>query len=305
MISDLPLNALRTFEVAARHLQFVAAAEELCVTHGAVSKQVRSLEEHLGFQLFVRSGRKISLTEEGQRLFEDLNPLFRRMAQSVKQLHSFAHQGVVRIGASPVFLNDWFCPRLEDFIDDFPEIRVHISPLLAGKQLPKGNDWVAVQFSENGPPKPNAVLIEKAQYVVVASPKLAYGPNPIRTPRDLLNERLLHEDTGERWQDWFNTHGLEWAPSNGSFVNISLATQLVAAVRAGAGIGLTVSMAIEEELRTGRLVSLFNKGLSSNGAYYLIAPDPDERTPEADETFNWIKNKFKSVSQLPEIDADQ
>lgn len=296
MINNLPLNALRTFEAAARHLQFAAAAEELCVTHGAVSKQVRSLEEHLGFQLFFRSGRRVSLTKEGQRLYEDMNPLFRRMAQSIRQLHSFSHSGVVRIEASPVFLNDWLCPRLGEFTDDFPDIRVHISPLLAGTHLPEGNDWVAVQFSESGPPTPESVLIERAQYVVVASPKLAYGTNPIRTPGDLLNMRLLHEDTGERWQDWFKANGLDWSPSDGSFVNISLATQLVAAVRAGVGIGLTVSMAIEEELRTGRLVSLFDKGLSSSGAYYLTAPDPNERSAEADETFNWIKDRFTTAS---------
>ena len=297
MPPNLPLNALRTFEAAARHRQFLRAAEELSVTHGAVSKQIRLLEEHLGVQLFLRRGRSLALTPEGQRLSDDLSPIFQRLWQSVHGIELQARSGSVRITVSPAFSNDWLCPRLGELIDKCPDLQIHIFPLRIGEDLPVGKDWVAVQFVSDRAPSEDALLLERARYIVVASPQLVYGDRPINRPSDLLNARLLHEDEGARWRSWFVAQDLDWVPSAAPIV-IPLATQLLAAARAGVGVAIMNATTVEEELRTGRLVAPFGGFMETDDAYYLMGPPEDLRSPEAQIVYQWISGKFGSKTQL-------
>jgi LysR family glycine cleavage system transcriptional activator len=122
-----PLNALRAFEAAARHLSFTRAADELFVTQAAVSHQVKTLEEHLGIKLFRRLNRALMLTDEGQKYFPDVRDALDQLAQATKSLHKSDTSGVMTLSVMPSFASLWLVPRLQNFTTAYPDIDLRIS----------------------------------------------------------------------------------------------------------------------------------------------------------------------------------
>ena len=198
-----PLNALRAFLVAARHQSFSRAAQELNVTHGAISRQVRGLEEFLGVQLFERQIRKVLLTAEGQQLYAETSPAMEQIGAAARALMVRAPPRAVRINSRTSFSVRWLIPRLPDFVAHYPGIEPQLFTSLASPdKAPEPFDIAIRRGVEGWPPAVKAQPFLDDALVVVAAPSLL-KKKPITAARSLAQHTLLVVKTRKQdWDDW-------------------------------------------------------------------------------------------------------
>jgi LysR family glycine cleavage system transcriptional activator len=231
-----PLSALRPFEAAARLESFSRAADELHLTHGAVSHQMRALEEHLGTPLFHRHGKRVTLTQAGRGFAESVRQALALIARAADELHDGRIANQLTVSVLPSFASRWLMPRLIRFIEKHPDIVVNVISTNALTTFATGDVDVAIRFGP-GPWPPLAcekVLDDEA--FPVASPKMNRGKLP-KTPRDILRHRVIREDR-DYWMDWFAAAGvaIDGRIEGPSF---SDATYSIEAAVRGEGIALT------------------------------------------------------------------
>lgn len=198
-----PLNALRMFLVAARHLSFSRAAVELNVTHGAVSRQIRGLEAFLGVALFERQVRRVSLTAEGQQLYAEASPALEQIGQAARALMVRAPTRAVRINARPSFAVRWLIPRLPAFVAQYPGIEPQlVTTLLPPGKAPEPFDIAIRRSVEDWPEALKAQPFLEDELVAVAAPVLL-KQKPVAEPRSLAQHTLLVVKTRKQdWDDW-------------------------------------------------------------------------------------------------------
>jgi LysR family glycine cleavage system transcriptional activator len=199
-----PLNALRAFEAAARNLHLGKAAEELSVTHGAVSKQIANLESFLGFPLFDRRGNQLTLTGQGITLVAAANTALDQLEYVVAKLEGEAIEGELCISVPSGFAIKWLIPRLARFLESASGLQLKV---LASNRfdigLEQGTD-LAVRFGRPLWTDCTIQLLSEVRYFPVCSKSLAKRPPGIRNTEDLLNHTLLLDDpNGESWKKWF------------------------------------------------------------------------------------------------------
>jgi LysR family glycine cleavage system transcriptional activator len=259
-----PLNALRTFEAAARHLSFTAAAEELCVTAAAVSHQIRSLEEHLGTALFHRSNRALVLTEAGTLLLPDVREAFARLMTATRELRRHAFAGPLTVAVPPSFAAKWLVPRLSGFQARCPDIEVKL--ISSSELVDFGRDDVdlAIRYGAGVYPGLHTELLTATEFFPVCSPKLARGPPPLIVPDDLRHVVLLHDEVPTAlpmvpsWETWFKAAGVTGGEiaAHGPRFNTSFLTLEMAL--SGMGVALAQSTLVSADLAEGRLIRLFS-----------------------------------------------
>lgn len=264
----LPLNALCTFEVAARHLSYSRAAEELCVTHSAVSHQIRALEENLGAELFRRSGRAMLLTNTGEKLYANVRDGFGRVRQGVDELRAKARRRVLTIGVLPGFAVRWLIPRLPGFSKTHPDMVVNLRASMTLTDFSREELDVAIRFGPGSWPGLNAEKLLDEQLIPVCSPRYRGGRLP-RTPRELSRCTLLHE-LSEPWNQWFLSAGIALATIQKG-PEFSESNMLLRAATEGQGIALALGALVKQELRTGELVQCL-PGVRARYAYYVVHP---------------------------------
>jgi len=263
---DLPLNALRAFEVSARHLNFTRAADELNLTPTAVSQHVKKLEQRYGVQLFRRVPRGLALTDEGQALLPLLSDSFERIAATLGGLKAQRPREVLAVGAVGTFAVGWLLPRLRDFQQHHPFVDLRLSTHnnrvdLAGEGLD-----LAIRFGDGHWHGTVAAPLITAPLAPVCAPALA---ERLQSPRDLLREPLLRSYRSSEWGAWFNAAGL--APAQvpvikGLVFDTSLA--MAEAAAQGAGVALLPHSLFARDLRSGRLVKPFEVDVDL-GRYWL------------------------------------
>lgn len=266
-----PLNALKSFKVAARHLSFTKAAEELFVTQAAVSHQVKALEEHLGLKLFIRRNRSLLLTEEGQEYYLELRDIFEQLAQATDKLKLLSERGALTVSVPPSFAILWFVPRLSSFREEHPDMDIRIKAVDEISGSLTDDVDVAIYYGDGRWPGVKAYQLHKEYLWPVCSPLLADKAD-INEPADLLKQTLLHDETRNAWKDWFHLVGLpHYKGDNGSvFSHSSLALQ--AAVH-GQGIALANNVLVKSEIDSGHLIRIFPQALQRNKAFYLVCRD--------------------------------
>jgi LysR family glycine cleavage system transcriptional activator len=270
---NLPLNALRAFEVAARHCHMRHAAEELGVTHGAVSRQVRQLEEGLDVELFDRSHNRLTLTAAGRRLLATVTDALDRITESTLYLDPESVAGTLVVAATPSIATGWLLALIRQFSQTYPEIElrlVNIEP--QQRDLPPETS-VAICFGE--PDAPQRVIRElfRERYFPVCTPGLLREDEPVNKPADLLRYPLVHDQHG-RWQRWLSRHAL--SPSMARYsLHLQDAFQVLSAVREGCGIGLADRIEVARDLRAGSLVALSEDTVEARHSHYLVT----EQTP--------------------------
>jgi LysR family transcriptional regulator of beta-lactamase len=265
--ASLPLNALRAFEAAARYLNFTHAAEELCVTQGAVSHQIRALEARLGVALFRRLPRGLALTDEGVALLPGLSQSLGRMAELLDQVQGGVTRRPVVVGVVNTFAVGWLMPRLEGFRAGHPlidlRLRTHnnkVDPVAEGLDL-------AIQFGDGGWPGLEATQLVSAALSPLASPRLA---ETLHRPADLARFDLLRSYRADEWPRWFAEAGVVKAPpARGAVFDSSIAMALAA--ERGLGVALAPPGMFAFEIARRRLVQPFAVSLTA-GAYYLTRP---------------------------------
>jgi LysR family glycine cleavage system transcriptional activator len=273
----LPLNSLRAFESAARHLSFSRAADELCVTHAAVSHQIKSLEDYVGVRLFHRSNRGVRLTEAGESLLPALNDAFDRITVTMDGLLSKSEGNAVQVTLTPSFAGRWLVPRLKRWRRSQPDLEIRLLPTLRLVDLARGEADLGVRCGVPPWPGMRADFMLPIHLTPICSPALLQDPKPLKEPRDLLSLPLIHADVGghemgEEWQTWFAAAGVSGLQQlDGlSFHDPGLALQ-AAVDGLGAAIGY-VELA-QPEIDSGALVRPFDLLVRHAYSYYLVYPE--------------------------------
>lgn len=281
------LNALRAFEAAARHLSFTRAAEELFVTQGAISRQIKALEEELGVLLFRRIHRGLELTEAGRLLLGSVSRAFELIAQVSTRLQQ--RQQDISIKVPPTFGIRWFIPRLTHFQLLHPEIEVRVTTVWRSMQDFDPDEFDAGICFGNAPWAGQcADLLQTEHLVPVCAPTLLTGRRPLQHARDLSQHTLLHPTTDHSdWRTWLNGVGAqEVDPDQGQDFD-TLETAMAAAA-AGYGVAIAAYELIQEELRTGRLLLPLGRQLVSGGGYYLVYPAERLNQPRFRVFRDWL-----------------
>jgi len=275
-IRMLPLNALRSFDAAARRLSFAAAATELGVTPAAISIQVRRLEEWVGSPLFVRGHRSLSLSSAGQRLAARLTALFLEMERLVSEVRDL-DATTLQVSAMGSFASKWLAPRLGGFVVDHPSIQLRISNADQRVDFDRDGIDVGLRYSADDHGDLHADLIAQARAFPVCSPALAerYGGDPSRIPRRLL----LHDESAliapglPTWSAWLAAADAPTLPEGMGpwFSNSHMA---LSAAIAGQGFALGLAPLVDDDLAAGRLVKPFELELESSfGFWFVCRPD--------------------------------
>ena len=280
-----PLEAFRFFEAAARHLNFTQAAKEMHVTHGAVSQRIKRLEEHLGTPLFRRSGRGMLLTDEGRRLLERVQAAISEIAEGVEAIRPRDRDRTLTISTVPCFAAYWLLPRLADFNEHHPDIRVNIRAALSLTDFTRDGVDMAVRFGPGTWPGLISVRLYDEELVPVCSPAFRDGEQP-RVPGDLLKVPLLHDER-QPWSIWFEAVGLDYR-DDGQGPRYSDGNLLIPAAIAGLGVALARASLVEADLASGRLVRLFSRSVPTRYSYFIVYPPGSENTGKIQVFQQWL-----------------
>ena len=294
-----PLNALRAFESAGRHLSFTKAAAELNVTPAAVSHQVKALEELLEVPLFRRLTRALRLTDAGQAALPTISQGLDKLAQGVEQMRAHCERGVLTVSVSPSFGAMWLVPRLELFRSRHPDIEIRIDGTDRLVDLARDDADVALRY---GPGGYKGVRIDRLFSPIntpVCSPALLSGARPLRRPEDLRHHTLLHIEWKEAepsWRMWLLAAGLQGIdPTRGP--RFSMETMAVQAALDGQGVALTDDILVADHLTAGRLVRPFDPSLSTplTFSYYLLSAEDGAEPPKVAAFRDWLLEEARAA----------
>ncbi|WP_433691991.1 LysR family transcriptional regulator [Herbaspirillum seropedicae] len=285
----LPLNALRAFEVSARHLSFTRAAEELSVTQTAVSMQVKNLEQRLGVALFRRLPRGLALTDEGLALLPVVAQSFGRIADMLAQFEDGRRREVLTVGVVGTFAVGWLMPRLRQFQQQHPFVDLRLLTNnnrvdLAGEGL----DY-AIRFGDGAWHGTQAERLFEAPLAPMCAPAIAAR---LRSPADLGAETLLRSYRSDEWGRWFAAAGAACPPLRGFVFDSSLA--LAEAAAQEAGVALLPVLMFERELQQGRLVCPFGQRIVL-GAYWLTSLKSRPQTAAMAAFRQWLQSHAGAV----------
>lgn len=267
------LKALKTFEVAARFHSFTHAAEELCVTQAAVSHQIKGLEEKLGFALFNRHIRRVTLTVAGENLHRSLVNAFAEIESTINDLRAHAAQKLsLNIALTPSFSSKWLLPRLAKFTAEYPNIELHLYHSISNRDLIRNDIDVAIRWGDGNWPGFEIEQITESRLIPVCAPDYIRSGQPLRSPLDLQHHALLHEDTHADWARWLTAAGVGRINSNHGLI-IDDSNSLLLATLNGHGVALGRTPLIDVDVAAGRLVTPFQLSISCPLAYFLIHPE--------------------------------
>jgi LysR family glycine cleavage system transcriptional activator len=289
-----PLNALRAFESAARHLNFSRAADELAVTPGAVSQQIQNLEDYVGASLFKRTSRGLLLTDSAQTALPALREAFDRLAEAASLLTAAVDGRRLTITAPPSFAAKWLVPRLGRFEAAHPQVDVWMSADMALVDFASTDVDLAIRYGA-GPYLGLEVIPLMGESVLpVMSPELA-AANPIESPMDLGRHVLLHDgspvadESCPDWAMWLAARGVRGFDANrGPRFNQS--SLVIEAAVAGRGVALAKRALAQDDLDAGRLIAPpMGAAMSVDFAYYLVHPKAKGRLAQVKSFVAWIK----------------
>lgn len=308
-----PLQALRAFEASARSLSFKAAADELHVTPGAISQQIKALEEQLGVRLFIRLTRAIELTDEGRAMLGPLRRGLAELAAAVEAVRQVAPSGRLSVFTPPSFAARWLVPRLPRFTARFPEVDLHLATSLqtidkrdaqesaaARQALPAAD--VVIRFGRGEYPGWITAHLFSPSYAPVCAPELLQGAHPLRRPEDLRWHPLIHDDTvpdledRPTWLQWLALAGLPDMPTRRG-PRFDDAGLVVASAMAGQGVALAARPLVSAEIAAGRLAEPFALAIPSRFAYFVCLPATSAARPAAQAFRDWIASEARAEAE--------
>jgi LysR family transcriptional regulator, glycine cleavage system transcriptional activator len=288
-----PLAALRAFEAAGRHANFVRAAGELSVTPAAVSQQVRSLENFLGIRLFTRRARGVELTATGAEYASSLGLFLDQLALATERVRRTAEPRRLTIATTPSFAARWLMPRLTGFLELHPELDVRLSTSNAIADFAHQDIDVAVRYGTGSWPGVKAHLLLTAELFPVCSPSFRLRSKPLRVPDDLRPRALLRLAMDD-WPKWLEAAGVGGRRAEGpQFSDVGLLTQ---AAVAGQGIALGQSVIVADDLAAGRLIEPFKLRIPSGLAYYLVAPPEMFQSRKVAAFHRWLRQAISPAA---------
>ena len=294
MNRQLPLNALRTFEAVASHLSFSAGAEALNVTPAAVSSQIHSLEELLGVSLFLRSGRKVTLTDAGKTLLPGVQSGMAQISEAVQSLHAEREHGVLNVSMLASFLQKWLTPRLNEFYRLHSDIDLRINADMSPVNFQETDFHAAIRFGRGSYPGLTSHKLLDDWTVPVCSVELFETHGPLDSIEQLDRYPLLHSQD-EPWDNWFDVLGGKSEGKRGPVFNDSVC--IVIAAQQGLGLGLARWSLVVAELESGLLVQPIDIALKSPFAYYFVSPAHYYKLPKVARFRVWLEECCRAFAE--------
>lgn len=297
MPRDLPpLSTLRAFDAAAELGSFSLAAERLNLTHGAVSRAIKTLEDALGVVLFERSHRKVRLTRAGDIYAEEVRFALNHLRTGAKRIEAEAETGALAVTTFDSFAAKWLMPRLSRFRAAAPEIDLRLFVTDDIVDFNRDRIDIAIRFGTGPYQGLEAERLLEEETFPVCAPDLTSGPHALRAPADLRHHTLIHDDMDIVWSSWLAAAGVSGIDtSRGPFYNHS-AHGIQAAIE-GQGVALARSALVADDLKTGRLVRPFELSVKSPFAYWVVYPRHALERPKVRAFRDWA---FSEVAR----DAD-
>lgn len=292
-----PLNAIRAFEAAARLGGFARAAEELNVTPAAVSHQVKQLEAHLGITLFNRLPRGLELTSAGQEILPNLTRGLAHFARAVGAVSGGELAGRLTVNVAPSLATLWLVPRLDSFIQAYPDIRVRLLAADAAPDLNQGTVDIRIPYGAGNFPGFKSRLLMRDTVFPVCAPTLL-NHKPLRRFSDLRDHTLLHdididiEEPTLTWARWLRDAGVD-AGAPATHVEFSNSVLLTEAAVRGQGVALGRMSLVRDHLQTGRLIRPFKASRPSDYAYYFVTTEAGAERPRVKVFFDWIERQVQ------------
>ncbi len=293
-----PLTSLYAFERAARHASFTLAAQELFVTQGAISRQIRMLEKHLGVELFERGHRSVTLTRAGKAYYDGLAPGFAQIETATGRLMVNRSRQTLVVRAYGTFSTRWLIPRLARFQRTYPKIVVEFTASVQSVDFEHEDVDIAVQFGiPEELPDMEQHLLFPVNILPVCSPSLVRSARPLRHPSDLQHYTLLHTLLRpDDWPNWMKANGIdeEWTSHGYRFESSTMAYE--AAIKE-IGVALAIAAFVEEDLKEGRLFFPFQTVLATPYAYWLVYPPAKAENPAVVLFRNWMLEEAKDFTK--------
>jgi len=303
-----PLNALRVFEAAARHLSFKEAAAELHITQAAVSHQVKSLEDYLGVELFRRAGRGVQLTEAARACLPKLREGFDALAAAVEMIRERGAETELVITAPPVFTARWLMPRLADFSKREPKIEVRVvasskmvdagaldaAALTNNLDLRDESSGVEIHLGAGDYPGYRSDKLFEVSMVLVANPDLVNKENLLKEPAQLANHVLLHDDAmdlvagGDAWRKWLEAAHVAEKVDGSHGPHFSSNILSLEAASQKLGVALALKPLVNADIASGRLCAPFDIEVKPLGSYWLVCPEVIADRPAVTAFRNWL-----------------
>ena len=281
------LNALKAFEAAARHESFTRAARELCVTQGAVSQQVKALEDELGVPLFRRERQRLALTEAGRSYLEVVREAFDRLRKGTERLLERRGARTLTITTSPNFAAKWLVHRLGRFAEAHPDVDLRVSATVQHVDLARDDFDLAIRHGDGHWPDVEVTRLCTEQLFPVCSPQLASGSRPLRTPRDIVRHTLLHVNDSAEWGRWLTSASVEDVDYERGIV-VSQASMAIDAAIGGQGLALARTALASWDLIAGRLVRPFAHALVAPYAFWIVCTKSIADAPKVAIFRDWL-----------------
>ncbi|MCM2295672.1 transcriptional regulator GcvA [Rhodoferax sp.] len=308
-----PLNALRAFEAAARHLSFKNAALELSVTPTAVSHQIKLLETSLGWPLFDRLTRALALTPQGEAMLPKVREGLECFAAAVESAHQRVDHGRLIVVLPPSFATRWLVPRLRRFALAQPSLSLQVirslnaidgnqvvgAAALEPVDLRQEDSLVAIRFGNGAYPGYHVDRMFGSDYIAVCSPKLLETGPPLRVPSDMRHQVLLHDDatanerSGPRWEDWFRLAGVSGVDTKAGTHFGDSGMAYVAALD-GLGVALASRPLVANAIAQGRLLAPFDIAVGQNYAYFLVVQESISGRPMVQAFRQWLLEEART-----------
>jgi len=283
-----PLNALRSFEAAARYESFTRAAEELHVTQSAVSQQVKALEEQLGVKLFNRERQRLKITRAGRDYLVEIREALDHVGAATERLTQRHNAGVLTVSTSQDFAAKWLVHRLARFAAAHPGIDLRVSATMHNVDFAREDVDVAVRHGDGNWPGLDATRLCAEQIFAVCSPKLLVGRNRLRRPADVLKWPLLRlEDQSKAWERWFALAGVA-APERLPGPVLNRASMLIDAAIDGQGVALARTTLAAWDLVSGRIVRPFDLPWRPVGTYWIVSPKATAKIEKIGRFRDWL-----------------
>lgn len=289
------------FESAARHLSFTKAAEELNVTPGAVSQQIKALEDFLQTPVFRRQKRALLLTDEAQASLPVLRDAFDKLAEASQILSARNDASRLTVSVAPSFAAKWLVPRLDGFHEAHPELDVWVSADMEVVDFAANDVDLAIRF---GAGKYDGLVAEHlmAEHIIpVCSPNLLEGEHRVSTPADLVHHVLLHDRSPDKdesvpnWSMWLKAAGVDHQDRDRG-LQFNQSSLVIEAAVAGKGVALAKANLASADLEAGRLVTPFDMTTPTDFAYYLVHPASKNSSKSVKLFKHWIKQEADTVT---------
>ncbi|WP_395342882.1 transcriptional regulator GcvA [Ningiella sp. W23] len=298
-----PLNALKAFESAGRHLSFTKAADELFVTQAAVSHQIKSLESFLSMKLFHRKNRSLLLTEEGQTYFQELRDIFVQIQEATDRLLASNEKGAITVATPPSFASQWLVPKIYQFSAQHPDIDVRIKAIDLDDGFLDDSIDIAVYYGKGYWSGLHSIKLLAEYLTPMCSPLLLKSAKPLQSLNDLKHHTLLHDNTRGAWKNWLNKFDVKGVNVNqGPIFSHTMLVLQAAAI--GQGIALSDTVLAKPDIDSGRLICPFAETIESKRSHYLVCKESQAEISKIKIFSDWMLAQIEPtlVNALPPND---